>query len=244
MLLSIGGRQLGDPTASGSAALVPCPALIQAVGAALNDQHHAAGYVNALGLPAAREAIANLHSSSSSSWRLFADQVLVANGCSGALELALTALLDVDSILLVPQPGFPLYQVIAESHGARVVPYRLRPDDDWRVDLDHLDTLLRRYANHDVRAIIVNNPSNPTGAVYSAEHLREIVSLCDTYHLPIVADEVYGDLVLDPTTTPFVPLAHVAAELGRRVPVITASGIGKQYLLPGWRVGWICFQDK
>jgi tyrosine aminotransferase len=244
--LLFGGRQLGDPTASGSATLVPCPALIQAVSTALNDdQHHAAaGYVNALGLPAAREAIATLHSSSS--WRLHADQVVVANGCSGALELALTALLDVDSILLVPQPGFPLYQVISESHGARVVPYRLRPDHDWRVDLDHLDAVLRQYhANHNVvRALVLNNPSNPTGAVYSAEHLREIVSLCDAYHLPIVADEVYGDLVLDPAATPFVPLAHVAAELGRRVPVITASGIGKQYLLPGWRVGWICFQDK
>jgi tyrosine aminotransferase len=81
--------------------------------------------------------------------------------------------------------------------------------------------------------------------VYSAEHLQEIVQVCEKHHLPIVADEVYGDLVLDDFNgQAFVPVATVAARLGRQVPIITASGIGKQFLLPGWRVGWICFQDK
>ena len=253
---------LGDPTAY----LEPCPVAMAAVRDALlptaqgsshgsASLHYCAGYVNACGTDAARRAIAaHPHYAG-----CHADQVIVANGCSGALELALTALLDTEtetSILLVPQPGFPLYQVIAESHGATVVHYRLLPHQNWEMDLDHVREILQQYAADAdnsstttsqvqprvIRGLVVNNPSNPTGAVYSRQHLRDICSLCDEYHIPIVADEVYGDLVLDGHT--FHPLAQVAAALGRRVPVITASGIGKQYLLPGWRVGWIVFHDK
>lgn len=233
----------------------PCPIAIQAVANALQTPGHAASYVNALGTHPARVAIAAVHSSPPYH-TLLPDNVIVANGCSGALELALTALLDDDndkSILLVPEPGFPLYQVIAESHGARVIHYPLLPDQEWQIDLDELQAILTQYQEL-VRAVVVNNPSNPTGAVYSLNHLRDIVHICERNRLPIVADEVYGDLVFgdgfgteetnNNRRPVFVPLARVAARLGRNVPVITASGLGKQYLLPGWRVGWICFQDK
>lgn len=170
------------------------------------------------------------------------DQIIVANGCSGALELALTALLDDDdSILLVPQPGFPLYQVIAESHGASVAHYRLLPDNQWQIDLTHFHELLAEHGPR-IRGMVLNNPSNPTGAVFTWDHLADIVQFCDDHQLPIVSDEVYGDLTFG--NSRFHPLADVAAASGSRVPVITASGIGKQFLLPGWRVGWIVFHDK
>jgi tyrosine aminotransferase len=167
--------------------------------------------------------------------------VIVANGCSGALELALTAMLDDDSILLVPQPGFPLYQVIAESHGASVVHYRLDPDQHWQCDLEHLQTLLQRYKGR-IRALLLNNPSNPTGAVFSKRHLQDVLRFCQHHHLAVVADEIYGDLTFGGHT--FHPTSQIAHELGGHVPVITASGLGKQFLLPGWRVGWIVFHDK
>jgi tyrosine aminotransferase len=170
-----------------------------------------------------------------------ADNVIMANGCSGALELAFTALLDPGSILLVPKPGFPLYQVIAESHGATVVHYRLLPDQQWECDLEHLEELLLEYGDR-VRGILVNNPGNPAGSVFGKRHLQELVRFCDGHRLPIVADEIYGDLTFGSNV--FYPLAQVAAEAGGHVPVITASGVGKQYLIPGWRVGWIVFQDK
>lgn len=166
---------------------------------------------------------------------------MIANGCSGALELALTALLDFGSILLVPQPGFPLYQVIAESHGACVVHYRLLPDRNWEVDLEHLEDLVSTYGSR-IRGLLVNNPSNPTGGVFSRGHLESLVTFAQKNRLPIVADEVYGDLTFE--DSPFHPLADVAASLGWGVPVITASGLAKQFLVPGWRVGWIVFQDK
>ena len=199
------------------------------------------------------------------------DDVIIANGVSGALELALTSLLDDDSILLVPRPGFPLYKVITESHGASVMYYNLLPEHGWECDLVGLECLLAQHhhhfhdnnvedeCNHDdddddsgrrsgsrskktIRGILVNNPSNPTGAVYSFKHLSDIVTLAAKYHIPIISDEIYGDLTFHSRT--FYPLANVAASLGYEVPIITASGLGKQYLVPGWRLGWIVYQDN
>jgi tyrosine aminotransferase len=224
--------------------LPPCPAAIEAVQRAISNAPCAAGYVPATGLPSARDAIAAYHSTSN--LRISSDQVVVASGCSGALELALTALLDDDSILLVPQPGFPLYQVICESHGARTLEYRLDPNQQWQVDLDHLELLLSEHAlsrtGMTVRGVVLNNPSNPTGAVYSRAHLQDIVRLCHRYRVPIVSDEVYGNLTY--LGHEFVSAAEVASEMGSTVPVIVASGMGKQFLLPGWRVGWVVFCDN
>ena len=205
---------------------------MQAIEATLQDTTKAAGYANACGTVAAREAVAAFHGAASS------EDVILANGCSGALELALTALLDTDSVLLVPQPGFPLYQVIAESHGASVAHYRLHTDD-WSVNVEHVRSLLIEHPN--AAAMVVNNPSNPTGAVYNEEQLRAICSVCQEFHVPIVADEIYGDMVFGNQSS-FLPIASIASEY--QVPVITASGIGKQFLLPGWRVGWIVVSDN
>ena len=191
--------------------------------------------MNACGTPEARKAVARFHSAADPS------NVVIASGCSGALELALTALLDPGTIVLVPSPGFPLYQVIAESHGASVVHYHLLPDQHWECNIQHLEELVTRYGSK-IRGILINNPSNPTGSVFSQSHLETLVTFCNRHRLPIVADEVYGDLTFE--NHPFIPLAQVAARLKREVPVITVSGLAKQFLVPGWRVGWIVFQDK
>jgi len=236
---------LGDPTAYGN--LPPCPAIISAITKAIQSPSMAAGYVNACGTPEARAAIAKHHSNLI---QVSPEDVIVASGASGALELALTALLDEDSVLLVPRPGFPLYQVIAESHGATVAHYDLLPDNGWECDLDHMESIIlgeeRKKSspnvNKVVRGILVNNPSNPTGAVYSEEHLIQIVKLAEKYQIPIIADEIYGDMTFGCNV--FHPMANVAARMGYHVPIITASGLGKQYLVPGWRLGWVVFQDS
>lgn len=131
----------------------------------------------------------------------------------------------------VPRPGFPLYQVIAESHGASVVHYDLLPNQRWECDLDHMEAIIQGEEQNKkitkvVRGILVNNPSNPCGAVYSEEHLVNIVKLAEKYQVPIIADEIYGDMTFGTNT--FCPVANVAAKLGCTVPVITASGLGKQ----------------
>jgi tyrosine aminotransferase len=208
----------------------------------------AAGYVNACGTADARKAIHKHHypnvvNDNNASLNdgegdlnvvvTSPDDVIVASGASGALELALTSLLDEDSVLLVPRPGFPLYQVIAESHGARVVHYDLLPNQGWECDLEHIDRIIseEEQSTYDtntkvVRGIVVNNPSNPTGAVYSEEHLMQIVRLAEKWNVPIVADEIYGDLTFGDNV--FHPMANVVSKMGYSVPVITASGLGKQ----------------
>lgn len=197
----------------------------------------AAGYVNACGTPHARAAIAAHHSKQCSVSSVSPDDVIVANGASGALELALTALLDIGTVILVPRPGFPLYSVIAESHGASVVYYDLLPDRGWECDLDQIESILAELkadgkgvgpgvSNTIVRGILINNPSNPTGAVYTENHLIGIAKLAEKYHLPLISDEIYGDMTLDGNL--FHPMAGIVARLGRNVPVITASGLGKQ----------------
>jgi aspartate/methionine/tyrosine aminotransferase len=256
---------LGDPiVAAGttSASLRPCPHAIRAVQAVLEQSDTtttiaAASYTNAIGTVEGRRAIAKYHSHPYYTYQPDQD-IIVANGCSGALEIALTSLLDhhqhdeEPSILLVPSPGFPLYRVIAESHGATVLSYPLLPHQQWEIDLNQLKNILTQHQQRrpggakskgTIRGIVVNNPSNPTGAVYSTHHLEEIIGMCQEYYVPIIADEIYGDLIF-PSHLTFVSLAQLAAQMGRIVPIITASGIGKQFLLPGWRVGWICFQDK
>ncbi len=67
----------------------------------------------------------------------------------------------------------------------------IQPDDNWQVDLTHLESLI----DSRTRAVLVNNPSNPCGAVYTEEHLRNIIHLCERNHLPIIADEIYADMV-------------------------------------------------
>jgi tyrosine aminotransferase len=193
---------------------------------------HAAGYIDACGTAEARAAIATYHSYPEHA--ISPENVVVASGCSGALELVLTSLLDVGTYLLVPQPGFPLYQVITESHGASVIQYRLNPNRHWECDLDHLEEIMmtHREKKPNIRGIVINNPSNPTGAVFRRDHLFQIIDFCNRYHLPIVADEVYGDITFGVNNV-FHPMAQLAAQCGRQVPVITTSGLAKQFLLPG-----------
>lgn len=226
---------LGDPSVYDN--LKPCPVLVEAAVKCATSRIHA-GYVNACGSNEARAAIAK--SCTTLAVAVSPDDVVIANGCSGALELALTTILDEGSILLVPRPGFPLYQVIAESHGATVLHYNLDPEEGWECDLNHVEELLLQHKKF-IRAMIVTNPSNPCGSVYSKAHLSDILRLASNYTLPIVSDEVYGGITFG--NAPFHPLGPLSAEMGKLTPVITASGLGKQFLVPGWRVGWLVFYD-
>jgi len=88
------------------------------------------------------------------------------------------------------------------------------------------------------RFIVINNPSNPTGSNYSKRHLIEILDFAQRYKLPILADEIYGDIVF--SDQKFVSLAS----LSRHVPLLSAGGLAKQYSVPGWRVGWILVHDR
>lgn len=158
----------------------------------------------------------------------------MTSGCSGALDIAITALANEGDNILIPQPGFSLYQTLCDSKGIECRFYNLDADKNWEADLQHMASLI----DHRTRAILVNNPSNPCGSVYSKEHLEEIVKVAERYCLPIIADEIYAHMVFDGSE--FHRIATLAT---KRVPVLSVNGLAKQYLVPGWRVGWITVYD-
>mmetsp|Transcript_39685 Transcript_39685/g.73116 ORF Transcript_39685/g.73116 Transcript_39685/m.73116 type:complete len:444 (+) Transcript_39685:33-1364(+) len=221
---------LGDPTVYGN--LLPPEGLTEAVVRQVRARR-CNGYAHSAGVAHVRSSVAKFMSDPGGVATYTADDVVFGSGGSGALEMAITATVDEGDNLLVPAPGFPLYQVIAESNGSFVKPYPLLPDRGWEVDCAALDALV----DSKTKAIVVNNPSNPCGSVFSDDNLKAIVAVAEKHQLPIIADEIYGTMTF--SGTPFTPIAAVAPN----VPVLTVSGMAKMLLVPGWRVGWLCIHD-
>jgi tyrosine aminotransferase len=220
---------LGDPTVLGN--LPPCDVAVQALEDVIRE-HKFDGYGPAVGAQCAREAVAKKFTHPNAP--ITADDVILASGCSHALEMAIVAIADPGENILVPNPGFPLYTTLCKPNGIETLSYNLKMEHGGIVDLVHLESLI----NDKTRAIIVNNPSNPTGVVFTKEHLEEILRLAYKHKLPIIADEIYGDLTYDGATF------HPMATLSPQVPIISCDGIAKRYLVPGWRMGWVIVHDR
>jgi tyrosine aminotransferase len=220
---------VGDPTLFGN--LPVDERVVAAVQEQLLSQK-SNGYPPSTGYPAACEAIAKRHSLPSH--QLSKSDVIITSGCSGALAIAIPTLADPGDNVLIPRPGFSLYEVICSNSGIEARFYRLDGDRQWEADLADLE----RQIDGRTRAIIVNNPSNPCGSNYSAQHLAEIAAVAARHRLPIIADEIYGGIVFAPAK--FVPLAAVAPDL----PIVSVGGLAKQFLCPGWRLGWIVLYDR
>ena len=97
---------------------------------------------------------------------------------------------------------------------------------------------MEQLIDKDTVAIVVANPSNPCGSVYSKQHLLDILAVAEKHFLPIIADEIYNDLVFKGQHS------YQIASLSKNVPILSCGGIGKKYLVPGWRVGWILIHDR
>lgn len=161
---------LGDPTAFGT--MKTAASVTAAVSQALADGQ-ANGYAAAVGSEKARQAIAERYSAKFNV-RYTGDDVFIASGCSGALELAITVLCSPkESAILVPRPGFTLYATLAASKSIESVHYPLDPNKSWHIDLQATEELLRKDRGRRIRAWVINNPSNPCGSVYPRDHLIE-----------------------------------------------------------------------
>ncbi|UYV60755.1 TAT [Cordylochernes scorpioides] len=160
--------------------------------------------------------------------------VILTNGCSQALDFCISVLANPGQNILVPRPGFPLYQTLANSQGIKIKFYNLLPERGWEVDLEDME----RQIDQQTVAIVVNNPSNPCGSVFSRNHQLDILQVAARNFVPIIADEIYSDFVFP--GHPFIPLAS----LSTNVPVLTCGGITKRFMVPGWRMGWILIQDR
>jgi alanine-synthesizing transaminase len=212
---------IGDPVAFG---FNTPPHLVAAVERALRDGHNS--YGPSAGIPAARDAVAAEYTANG--FPVTADRVFITAGTSEGIDLALSAVVDSGGEVLVPMPTYPLYTAVLAKLDANAKYYRLDPSRGWMPDLDHLKSLVTPAT----RALVVIDPNNPTGAVYSTETRRALLDFADTHGLLILADEVYGDLGFNGAVEPYGKLDPDAA-------IISFSSLSKAYLAPGWRTGWM-----
>jgi alanine-synthesizing transaminase len=130
--------------------------------------------------------------------------------------------------VLIPSPTYPLYTAVLAKVGARPVFYRKNPDNGWLPDVREVERLITPAT----RALVVIDPNNPTGAAYPDHIRRGLIEIADKHNLPLLADEVYGDLAYD---GPVPPMASLYPD----APIISFSSLSKAYLAPGWRSGWM-----
>jgi alanine-synthesizing transaminase len=210
----------GDPVAFG----FKTPAhMVEAVQKALRDGEN--GYGPSAGLLSAREAIAE--ENTSRGWPISADRVLLTDGSSEGIDFVFTALADPGDELLVPRPTYPLYTAVIGKIGAKEVYYHTDPSNGWQPD----PAEIRKLITPRTRALVINDPNNPTGASYSQSMRRELLNIVDQYGLAMVADEIYQDVAFD---GPVAPIGSLEPD----APIISLSGLSKGYLAPGWRTGW------
>ncbi|GAB1870049.1 Tyrosine aminotransferase [Camponotus japonicus] len=220
---------IGDPTTFGN--LKPPKEVIEAVQESVASQLYN-GYAPTIGYQRAREAVAEY--SSNEFVKVDPKDVILCSGCSCALDLCITVLAREGQNILIPRPGFSSYRTLAEGLGIMVKSYNLRPELDWEIDLDDLEAQI----DESTAAIVINNPSNPCGSVFSRDHILDILDVAARYYVPIIADEIYEHMVFPGRTF------HSLASLSTEVPILSCSGLTKRFLVPGWRMGWIIIHDR
>ncbi|XP_028392036.1 tyrosine aminotransferase-like [Dendronephthya gigantea] len=220
---------VGDPSIFGN--LPPCEKHVEAFSDAVKS-YKENGYKLAHGTPEACEAVARY--CSTPKYTVNAQDVVLTSGCSGAIEIAIDLLVDYGDNILIPRPGFSLYQCICGSKGIETRPYQLVPEKGWEVDLEGMSSQI----DERTKLIVVINPSNPCGSVYTKEHLEAILDVAEKHQIPILCDEVYAYVTFG--DRPFYSMGCVT----KNVPVLTVGGIAKRFLAPGWRLGWVVIHDR
>lgn len=160
-----------------------------------------------------------------------AEHVFIGNGVSELIDLTLRALLNRGDEVLIPSPDYPLWTASVTLNGGRAVHYPCPPGNRFEPDLEALEGLITDRT----RALVIINPNNPTGAVYSRETLEALVALAERHNLVIFSDEIYDGMVYDDAE--FLPIAPLV----KNTLCGTFSGLSKVYRACGFRVGWVVF---
>jgi alanine-synthesizing transaminase len=189
---------------------------------------NAQGYSDSQGLLSARTAIIQ-HYQERGLEGPDVDDVWLGNGVSELITLSLQALLDNGDEVLVPTPDYPLWTAATSLSGGRPVHYLCDEASGWQPDLEDL----RSKITECTKALVVINPNNPTGAVYSEQVLQEVASLARQHGLVVLADEIYDKVLYDDAV--HVPFAMVAPD----VFTLTFNGLSKAYRVAGFRAGWM-----
>lgn len=155
--------------------------------------------------------------------------IYLGNGVSELITMSMQGLLDNDDEILVPSPDYPLWTASVTLAGGKAVHYMCDEQNEWNPDIDDI----KKKITPNTKGIVIINPNNPTGALYSDEILKEIVEIARQNDLILFADEIYDRLVMD-------GLTHTAlASLAPDVPCISFNGLSKSHRVAGFRVGWM-----
>ncbi len=186
------------------------------------------GYCDAKGLYSARKAVMQ-YGQQLGIPELAVDDIIIGNGVSELVMMAVQALLENGDEVLLPAPDFPLWSAAVHLSGGQPVHYLCDDQSGWAPDFDDL----ANKVSPRTRALVVINPNNPTGAVYPKPVLEQLLNLARRHSLVVFADEIYDKIVYDEAR--YIPLATLADDL----LVVTFSGLSKAYRAAGFRTGWM-----
>ena len=206
----------------------PLPdSLRQALWAQLDE---AVPYADVRGMTEARELLCAYHTKAGLP-EVTPEDIFICNGVSEAASMLMTALVCAGDEILVPAPCYSLWSINAWLNGGRPIFYRCDPADGWNPDVADI----RAKLSPRTKAILVINPNNPTGAVYSRRVLTEIAEIARQHHLMLLADEIYDRLILD--DSPYDSMGAIAPDLA----CVTFNGLSKSHVVCGFRCGWMVF---
>jgi tyrosine/nicotianamine family aminotransferase len=183
------------------------------------------------GLTELREAVAKKENTVNHA-RIEYGDVVITQGISEAILLLMASIVNPGDEVLIPGPCYPPYLTYAKLFDGTPVTYRTIEERDWAPDFEDLE----RKITKKTRLIVVINPSNPTGSVYSKQELSRIIEIAGNHNLPIAADEIYDRIIFD---SDFTSVASIAGE----TPILGLNGFSKAYMMTGWRLGYIYVQD-
>ena len=217
---SIVHLQIGEPD-------FDTPANVRAAAKAALDAG-ATHYPPFAGIPTLREAIA-ADASARKGFAVEPYQVFVTVGGKGVMLYAILGLVDPGDEVLVPDPGYPIYESLTRFVGATPVPIPIRMANDFRLDVDELASLVTPRT----RVLVINSPANPTGGVLTRRDLERIAELAIRHDLWVLADEIYGRILYDGAEH-----VSIASLPGMAERTIVLDGFSKTYAMTGWRMGY------
>jgi len=217
---------IGDPVAFD----FPTPqhikqALIEAVQSGNNN------YSPSEGVPELRQAIAEKEKRVNDV-NVPGENVLITSGVSEGIRMLISALIEKGDEILVPGPAYSPYISYSKAYDGTPITYETVEEENWQPNIDDL----RRKISEKTRAIVINNPNNPTGALYRRKMVKQILNVAGEHDLLILSDEIYDQIRY---VEDYVSTAHLAKDL----PVVGLNGFSKVYLMTGWRLGYMYFYE-
>ena len=194
----------------------------------------ATGYSDSQGIFSARKAVLQYYQSKGLLSAVDVRDVYLGNGVSELIVMTMQALMNDGDEVLVPMPDYPLWTAAANLAGGTAVHYRCNEEDNWHPDIADIKSKITSKT----KGIVVINPNNPTGALYSDELLLQIVEVAKEHDLIIMADEIYDRILYDDME--HTPMSTLTDE----VLVLSYNGLSKSHRIAGFRAGWMMVSGR